>query len=512
MGRLASGLGLLLPAALVAWLLVDPGSNRELLLPNEHFYVVTLVSALAACTALLVARAAVRLDQFQVLLVALGFAGMAGFFAVHGLATPGMIVRTALNTVGGGLAPATSDPYAGAYGTGGGYDASGAAPSPRPGVLGAGGRASELSYDGTIVGLSAFLSLFVASFLFAASHPVTALAIKRRTRASGRTLLAAVAVTVVLYAVFSVWQSDWIASWPLSRPPYSYLLAGISVVLLGAAALQYLRLYRRSRLPTQGALAVAFALLAQAQVAMVVARFWTLAWWSYHLVMLAALIVALAALVLELDRRRGLERFLPTELVERVVAGDRLRLVGERRLVTILFADLRDSTAMAEALDAEAVVELLNAYVGALADCVFAQHGMLDKFMGDGLMAIFGLLEHGDDGAAAAARAARQMLGAIAAVNRARGVDRPVRFGVGIHTGPAVVGAIGVPQRLDFTAVGDTVNTAARLQELTKEHRSEVIVSRQTAERLPSAEFRLIALGSAPIRGRTEAVELYALA
>jgi len=127
-------------------------------------------------------------------------------------------------------------------------------------------------------------------------------------------------------------------------------------------------------------LLLAFVVLIQAQVLVVVSAFWTLAWWGYHVLMLAGVVIALAALFVELDRRRGLERFLSRELVERVVAGDLLRIAGERRTVSLLFADLRGSTTLAERLPPEDVIAIVNVYVGELAAAYLHTTACLTSF------------------------------------------------------------------------------------------------------------------------------------
>jgi adenylate cyclase len=284
------------------------------------------------------------------------------------------------------------------------------------------------------------------------------------------------------------------------------------MLLLAYAAWQQARLFRRTRSPTHGALVLAYVLLAQAQLLMAAATFWSLAWWEYHVVMLTATVLALGALFVELRRRRALERFLPPAIVERVVAGDLRRLMaGERRVVTILFADLRGSTGLAEYMEPEAVVALLNEYVGAMARCVVARGGMVRQFLGDGLMAIFGAFESdASDGANPAIEATLRMRLAIGEVNAARG-DAPMRFGVGIHTGQVLLGSIGIPQQTEITAFGDTVNTASRLQELSKQFGVDSVLSAQTATRL-SGERGLCPLGTAEIRGREQPVQVYTLA
>jgi adenylate cyclase len=152
--------------------------------------------------------------------------------------------------------------------------------------------------------------------------------------------------------------------------------------------------------------------------------------------------------------------------------------------------------------------------VGVLAHCVFAHGGMLDKFLGDGLMAIFGVMPDPSDGAVPAARAALQMREEMARANAthtARGFPA-IGFGVGLNTGEVILGAVGIPQRLEFTAIGDVVNTAARLQELTKEFACNIVLTSQTAERLRPAGIALRSLGAAEVRGKTQPLEILTLA
>jgi class 3 adenylate cyclase len=190
------------------------------------------------------------------------------------------------------------------------------------------------------------------------------------------------------------------------------------------------------------------------------------------------------------------------------------RKTGERRIVTVLFADLRDSTPLAEDLSAENMIELLNAYLGALARCVLAEGGMVDKFLGDGLMAVFGVLDDSGEGADGAARAVIQMRRAVQALNDTRAAtgEDSVSFGVGVHTGEVVFGPVGLPGRSDYTAIGDTVNTAARLSGLCREFGVDAIFSNETAARLELSGMALRELGSASIRGKARAMIVSTLA
>src|SRR6266567_2147213 len=474
------------PSAVWVWLLTRPDLNAQVVLPSEHFLVVTLVSVLAVGVALLVVRTALVMEQYQVLLIALGFMTMAGFFAVHALATPGAHTSN-MTVASGGL---TTDPY--------GYGA--------PSTLG-------FDYNGTLIGASAFLSLSTPAVFFAAGSSQSILGALRR-RVSTRALTLAAAALPLAYGGLAAWRPALVANLPLSQPPLVYVLMLVSGALLGFAAWQQARTYALAHFPFNGALVVAFIVLAQAQVLVVVSTFWTVAWWGYHVLMLASVVIALGALFVELDRRRGLERFLSRELVERVVAGDLLRIAGERRTVTLLFADLRGSTALAEQLAPEQVIAVVNAYVGELARCVFAHDGMLDKFLGDGLMAIFGVLPDVSHGAQPAARAALAMRQGIRRLNTERRAQAQAAldFGVALHTGEVVLGAVGIAQRSDFTAIGDTVNTAARLEGQCKELGLDIVLSGQTAAHLPRSEFKVVDLAEVSIRGRQQPVAVATLA
>ncbi len=470
---------LVAPLALLVYLLSDPAANKDLVVPVEHLTVTTNVSMLALAVAVLVARSALEIRRYRILLTALGFMSMAGIFVVHGLFTPGVLVQ--------------------------GRDASAAA----------------------VVGVSAQLSLLVPAIFFAIRYTPLAAWLERVPLFQPVRLVALVAAALVAYGVAAFAAPDAFGGAMRMASTYGAgvdtyqqgyggstpLVAIVTLALLALAAWRQARDYLRSRLPMQGALVASFLFLAQAQVSMFLAPIWTVAWWEYHALMLVAVVVALGALFVELDRRRGLERFLPAPVVERVLVGDRLSLEGERRRVSILFADLRGSTALAERLPAEAVVALFNTYLGAMAKPVFANGGILDKFTGDGLMAVFGALRDQGDGAASAARAALAMRESIGALNRERVAsgETSIGFGVGIHTGEVVLGTVGLPERSDYTAMGDAVNTASRMESLTKEFGVDAVISGETASLLNGAA-RVRPLGKAQVKGKAEPIEVFALA
>jgi adenylate cyclase len=188
---------------------------------------------------------------------------------------------------------------------------------------------------------------------------------------------------------------------------------------------------------------------------------------------------------------------------------------GVEQDVTILFCDLRGFTKISEGKLPFDVVFLLNQFLGRMAEVIEDSGGHVDKFMGDGIMAIFGMGAPVAEGARAAMAAARAMDGVLAALNQSmrEELPAPLSMGIGLHTGPAILGRIGAAQRSEaaaLTALGETVNLASRLESLTKELVVQVIVSADciAASGLsPSAEMRREAV---VVRGISQPVEVYA--
>ncbi len=210
--------------------------------------------------------------------------------------------------------------------------------------------------------------------------------------------------------------------------------------------------------------------------------------------------------------RRAFSTYLAPELVRRLVEDpDRLRLGGRTAEVTVLFCDVRGFTRLAESLSAEETVELLNSMLGPLSRIVMNEGGMLDKYLGDGLMAVFGAPIEVEDHARRACRAALEMAAAVERLNEERAGRglAPLRLGIGISTGRAVVGNIGADVRFDFTAVGDAVNVASRLEELSKHYGATIVVSESTREALGDGEFTARRLDTVRLRGRRRPVAVY---
>ncbi|HEV7240702.1 MAG TPA: adenylate/guanylate cyclase domain-containing protein [Thermoanaerobaculia bacterium] len=210
-------------------------------------------------------------------------------------------------------------------------------------------------------------------------------------------------------------------------------------------------------------------------------------------------------------RRVVLQRFLPKRVID---AGDRasLRLLTEPRSLdaTVLISDIRSFTAFAEQLPPADVLALLNKVQGTFAEIVKEHGGTVDKFMGDGMLAVFGAPDPTSDHAERAIAAAQSMLESVCRLN-ASGDIAPVRIGVGVHSGRVVTGCLGSGARLEFTVIGDTVNIASRLEAMTKEKGVAAIISNETVVRAERPLSHFESLGTVAIRGRVQPLDIHSL-
>jgi adenylate cyclase len=176
---------------------------------------------------------------------------------------------------------------------------------------------------------------------------------------------------------------------------------------------------------------------------------------------------------------------------------DRGGIETARREVTLLFSDIRGFTTLSESRKPEEVIDLLNRYFSLQVDVVFKHGGSLDKFIGDCIMAIWGAPLDDREHAKHAVACALDMVDTLLAFKRALGADdTDFDVGIGVHSGPAVVGLMGSQKRLEYTAIGDTVNLASRIESLTKDAKRRVLVSKDTRELCGDASSSCIAVHS----------------
>lgn len=190
-----------------------------------------------------------------------------------------------------------------------------------------------------------------------------------------------------------------------------------------------------------------------------------------------------------------------------------ISLGGENRLVTVMFCDIRNFTSMSEKMEAEKVVLLLNQYFTKLGKCISNNHGVINKYIGDAVMAIFGAPINSSNHALDAYNAASEMKTALVELNESFVSQNlpTIQFGIGLHTGSVLAGNIGAENRMEYTVIGDTVNTASRIESLCKIYNTDLLISESTADYLLHADqkINLQFIDNAEIRGKAEKVKLY---
>lgn len=212
----------------------------------------------------------------------------------------------------------------------------------------------------------------------------------------------------------------------------------------------------------------------------------------------------------EIEIRTDLGRYLPGEIVERVVRREQdMALGGASRTITVLFADVVGFTPLASRLEPQQTVAILNELFSILTEIVFRHGGTVDKFIGDSVMALWNAPEEQVDHAARALRAAEEMLRWLDAGNARwkEKYDVTIQLAIGIHTGEAVVGNIGSDKRMEYTAIGDTVNVAARLEALARPQ--QILVTAATREAAKDEPFDFYDGGMRELAGRREPVHVF---
>jgi adenylate cyclase len=191
---------------------------------------------------------------------------------------------------------------------------------------------------------------------------------------------------------------------------------------------------------------------------------------------------------------------------------DALKLGGQKREMTVLFSDLRGFTSLSESLPPDELVEILNAYLARMTQIVFDNGGVLDKYIGDAVMAFWNAPFDQPDHAEQAIRTAIAMRDELERMNGEgvfpRGIE--LKMGIGINTGEMVVGNFGGEARFDYTVIGDAVNLASRIESATKEYNVQILISEATYHRV-SGLVRARRVGEATVKGKSEPVVLYAV-
>ena len=211
--------------------------------------------------------------------------------------------------------------------------------------------------------------------------------------------------------------------------------------------------------------------------------------------------------------RKTFESYVaPTVVQEMLKHPEQLRLGGERREITVLFTDIRGFTTMSENLDPEALVKLLHDFLNPMSNIIINQGGTIDKYMGDAIMALFGAPLLQADHPRLACRAALEMVASLEALNRtwADQGRPPLKVGIGVNTGPVAVGNMGSDRLFDYTAVGDNVNLASRLEGLNKYYATSILISDTTAKSLGNG-FILRDLDMVKVKGKVQGARIHEL-
>jgi len=434
---------LLLPMAGLALLIARPELDREWQHQPSHFWLVLAAGGINAALAYGTGSAARRRGDARVFLVSLSFLSAAGFLGLHALATPGVL----LTTSNAGFAVATP------------------------------------------VGL-------VVSSVFAAASSAdptrtAAYAVMRRAGLLQWSLVG----VMVAWAVASLTHFG-----PLDNPNAPerasgplLMMAAIGMILYLGAVVRYLRVPRHEASSLPLSMAAAFILLAEALVAVAWGRNWHASWWEWHILMLIAFVIVAVAAQRSWREERWIGLYLPDT-------------ASAQREISVVFADLEGFTRFSEHHTPQQVTAMLNTYYTEVIPPVVERFGgEIDRLVGDAMMATFNTKGDQPDHAqraAGAALAIQEVTGLLAAAHP----DWP-RFRAGVNSGEVAFGVLGTAGGRTFTAIGDAVNVASRLEG--EARTGEVVIGAETLRRLSGA--RIEPMGFLEVKGRSDPVEAYRL-
>ncbi|MBP7738990.1 MAG: HAMP domain-containing protein [Spirochaetes bacterium] len=204
-------------------------------------------------------------------------------------------------------------------------------------------------------------------------------------------------------------------------------------------------------------------------------------------------------------------KFVSKDIAELVLSG-KVKLGGERKTATVFFSDIREFTSISEKLEPEEVVEFLNQYMTRMVNCVEVTNGVVDKFIGDAIMAVWGApVSYGND-VENAINGALMMRNELMGFNKGRGGPKKpvIRIGCGINTGPVLAGQIGSEERMEYTVIGDTVNLASRIEQLNKPFGTDILISQETCAQIRH-KFLVEPMQKIRVKGKAEPQQIYAV-
>lgn len=204
-------------------------------------------------------------------------------------------------------------------------------------------------------------------------------------------------------------------------------------------------------------------------------------------------------------------KFVNRQMADLVMNSD-VKLGGERRDVAVFFSDIRGFTELSEKMEPEDCVGFLNSYMSRMVSCVHRTRGIVDKYIGDAIMSVWGVPVSTGDDAFNAVNAALMMRGQLIELNKTRGTaKRPaIRIGIGIHYGPVLAGQIGSEDRMEYTVIGDTVNLASRIEALNKAFLTDILITEETADMVED-RIRLYPMQRIKVKGKSRPLQIYAV-